>query len=193
MTLTAYAQRRGVSAKAVSKAVASGRLIGSVVRDARGAPKIGNAELADLEWTANTRHRADRQGNPSQEGDASAPAHPVACITRTSPPAEHAAATTSGYQASRALREAAAARRETAQAELAELELAERRGELISADEARAGVLEAFSLAKTRMLGIPSRVGQRLAHLADEVVPVVDELVREALEELAGRAGATGR
>jgi hypothetical protein len=40
MSLTAYAARRGVSPKAVSKAVAAGRLDKSVVRDEHGAPKI---------------------------------------------------------------------------------------------------------------------------------------------------------
>lgn len=84
----------------------------------------------------------------------------------------------------------ARARRETAQADMAELELAERRGRLIDAEEARADVIKAFSLVKTRLLAVPSRVGQRVPLLADQVVPIVDELIREALEELAGGDGS---
>jgi phage terminase Nu1 subunit (DNA packaging protein) len=91
---------------------------------------------------------------------------------------------------SQAVRAAASARREAAQAELAELELAERRGAVVPADEARDGVIAAYSMVKTRILGVPVAVGQRLPDLAGRVVPVVDELLRAALEELSadGRA-----
>lgn len=79
-----------------------------------------------------------------------------------------------------------------ARVELAELELAERRGQLVDAEHSRAAVIEAFSLVKTRLLAVPSRVGQRVPHLAHDVVPVVDELIREALEELADRGSGAG-
>jgi len=173
MSLAAYGRRRGVSTPAVSKAVTDGRLRDSVTR-VRGAPKIADPELADREWDANTQPRVDHM-----------PAAPA--------PAPGAAPGPADYHASRALREAAAARRETAQAELAELELAERRGELVPAEAARNDVIAAFSLVKTRLLAVPSRVGQRLPHVAAEVVPVVDELIREALEELASRGGGGDR
>lgn len=56
ISLREYARHRaargfvGTSAAAVSKAVASGRLVKSVVRDHRGQPKIADPELADREW-----------------------------------------------------------------------------------------------------------------------------------------------
>lgn len=159
LSLRAYARRRGVSAEAVSKAITDGRLKESVTR-VDGAPKIADPELADREWEANTRPRIDQVATDGAAAE---------------------------LLASRTTREAAAARREVAQAELAELELQERRGQLVDAEEARAAVIAAFSLVKTRLLAVPSRVGQRLTHLADEVVPVVDELIREALQELAER------
>jgi hypothetical protein len=59
MSLSAYARRRGVSVEAVSKAVERGRLRGSIVM-VDGKPKIGDAELADHEWQANTRPRIDQ-------------------------------------------------------------------------------------------------------------------------------------
>src|SRR5678815_1744439 len=83
----------------------------------------------------------------------------------------------------------ARARREAALADLAELDVAERRGELISVEQARADVLDRFTTVRTRILGVPSRVAQRLPGLAAEVVPVVDELLREALSELADGDG----
>lgn len=167
LSQSAYARRRGVSAEAVSKAIAEGRLRDSVVV-VDGHGKIADAELADREWEENTRPRSDE---------------PRAALPRDLPE----------YYAARAVREGSAARREAAQADIAEIDLAKRRGQLIDADEARADVLAAYSLVKTRLLGVPSLVAQRLPHLAVEVQPVVDALIREALEELsAGDGGDRG-
>ncbi len=162
-SLRAYARRRGVSVEAVSKAVTAGRLRESVVI-VGGKPKIADIELADREWTANTRPRVD---------------HPVA----TAPALE--AVDVPDYNESRALRESHAARREAALADLAEIEVAEKRDELVPVDEARAFMVDKFTTVKTLILGVPTQVAQRLPHLAAEVEPVVAELVRAVLEELA--------
>lgn len=77
------------------------------------------------------------------------------------------------------------ARLMAAKAELAEIDVAERRGELISIDQARADVMDRFATVRTKILGVPSRVAQRLPRLAGEIVPVLEELLREALAELA--------
>lgn len=81
------------------------------------------------------------------------------------------------------------ARRAASEARLAELAVAEREGHVVSVDEIRAEVSAEYSLVKTRLLGIPSRLAQRLPHLAGEAVPVVNELMREALAELAADDG----
>ncbi len=164
MSLRAYAIRRGVSAEAVSRAVEAGRLRESIVRDPRGAPKIADPELADRDWAANTRPEPGRTPR-RQPNDMAAVQNP--------PPAE-----TPDYQLARA-------RRETALACMAELDLAERRGELIAVKQAREDVIDRLTTVRTLILGVPSRVAQRLPHLAGEVVPVLDDLLREALEELA--------
>lgn len=172
LSLSAYAKRRGVSHVAVSKAIAAGRLSASVVRDARGAPKIADPELADREWAANTRPRVD---HPPADLGGEPPVHaPRTARLPTGAPRPDVP----DYNESRA-------RRESALADMAEIEVAERRGELVPVDEARADVVSRFTVVRTRLLGVPSRVAQRLPQLAGEVVPVLDELLREALEELA--------
>ena len=176
--MRAYALRRGVSAEAVSKAVAAGRLDKSVARDKNGAPKIADPELADREWAANTRLAIPPPGPPR-------PARNSVTAHRIPPTPEPRPDGLPDLNTSRALRAAAGARREAAQADLAELELAAKRGRLIDADQARADVIAAYSVVKTRLLAVPSRVAQRLPHVARAVVPVVDELIREALEELS--------
>lgn len=178
MTLTAYAARRGVSPKAVSKAVAAGRLSASVVRDQHGAPKIDDPDMADREWEANTRARVDYAAPSSSVEPAPAENARGGAPAAQSP--EVAA-----YYAHRSAREAEAARKERLQADLAELTLAERRGGMVPADQARRDVQARYASVKTRLLGVPRLVAQRLPHLAAEVVPVIDALVREALEELA--------
>ncbi len=198
MTLTEYAKRRGCSKVAVSKAISGGRLTASVGRDEHGRPLIVDADLADREWEERTRPRGDaappapRVPAPSRAAEP-VPAHARDQVERASRAAP--APLPAGvplYNVSQAVRAAASARREAAAADIAELELASKRGQLIDAEEARADVLAAFSLVKTRLLAVPSRVAQRLPDLAATVEPVVDELIRDALEELADRGGDRG-
>lgn len=162
ISLRAYAKRRGVSPEAVSKAIESGRLSASITR-VRGAPKIADPELADREWDGNTRPSVDRSPPPDVDRDVD----------------------DADYHIARARREVAAARREAALADMAELDLAERRGALIEVDQARADVIDKFTIVRTRILGVPARVAQRMPALASEVVPVLEEFLREGLEELA--------
>lgn len=176
MSLRAYAKRCGVSPESVSKAVADGRLQESVVR-VGGAPKIADPDLADREWEANTRKRVDRRG-PSA-------GPPLAVEDSSAMAAGSEAEELANYYVSRARREAAAARREDALADLAEMDVLERRGELIPAAAARAQVIDRYTVVKTKILGVPSRVAQRLPHVARADVAVIDDLLREALIELA--------
>lgn len=168
ISLRAYAKLRGVSPEAVSKAVSTGRLRDSVAI-VDGQPKIADADMADREWGSNTLQRIDPGQAPARD------------------PRD-----TQEYLANRTRREGAAARRETAQAELAELELGERKGELIAIEQARRDVMEKFTLVRTRLLGVPSRFAQRAPHLAAEAVPMMDELLREALDELSDGAADDG-
>lgn len=74
MSLRAYAKRRGCTPMAVSVAVKDGRLKFSVTRDATGAPKIKDPDLADREWQENTQHskRPPKPGERDEELDSAA-------------------------------------------------------------------------------------------------------------------------
>jgi phage terminase Nu1 subunit (DNA packaging protein) len=196
MSLSAYARRRGVSVEAVSKAVERGRLRGSVVM-VDGKPKICDAELADHEWQANTRPRID-QPPPS-----AAPTPAKKARAKKDRPAKAQDDDEPGddgelppgvprYDVSRAVREYHEARRSGALADVAEIERDKVREDVVPIDDARAYMIEKFTLVKTRLLGVPSRVAQRLPKLAKEVEPVVDELIREVLEELAAEDDGDG-
>ncbi len=185
LSLRAYAIRRkaaglpGGSAEAVSKAIAERRLKKSVVR-VNGQPKIADAELADREWEANTQPRADLSPRRRQRAQAEAEGEEDVAV-----------ADAPNYWVSRALREAAAARREAALADLAELDVRQRRGELVEASEVESHFVDVVTAAKTRLLGVASRAKAELPHIATEDIDAIENLIREALEELASEDEAS--
>lgn len=198
MTLTEFAARRGVGKVAVSKAVAIGRLSASVGRDKFGRPFIADPDLADEEWVANTRQRSDRpvverqsRGTPAwKSGDRNSSktvvsAGSIPAPDTKSPRDARLPAGVPNYNISQAVRAQAAARREAALADMAELELAAQRGRLVDADQARADIFALISMAKTRLLGVPTLVAQDCPDIAARVVPLIDKRIRDALEELA--------
>lgn len=164
LSLRKYAEHRGVSHTAVQRAIKSKRLLESV-EIVNGRQQIRDVETADREWHANTRPTLANMAAASPR-------------RATEQPAEDVARTVPDINESRA-------RREAALAGLAELELEERRGKLVPVEEARATVIDRFTAVRTRLLGLPSRCRQQLPHLTDVDVRVIDDLVREALEELA--------
>lgn len=161
MSLREYAKKRDVSPEAVSKAVRVGRLDESVII-VDGQPKIADAALADSEWEARTRAPV---GGPRSFDDVEDDDIP--------------------FNEARRRREVELWRQARTKREVDELELAVRKGELVTVEESRAGVIDAYTVVKTRILGLAARVKQRLPHVAAEDVRVIDDLVREALEELA--------
>lgn len=167
MSCRKYAERRGVSVEAVSQAIKAGRLRESVVL-VNGNPKIGDPDLADREWNERTRptpYSSTVSGEPQPKA-----------ATLPPPP---------DYLVSRARREVAAADKEEELAKLARLNVAERERQLIRFDAACAEVDAVFNTVRNRLLGVPSQLGQRMPDIAARVVPVAEDLIHEALEELA--------
>ena len=78
------------------------------------------------------------------------------------------------------------ARREAAEASLAELELQEKRRELLPARDVETRLVNVFAGCKTKLLGVPARARQRDPSLSAEQVAMLEGLIREALEDLAG-------
>lgn len=188
ISLRAYARHRGVSAMAVSKAVAAGRLRASVTRDEHGQPKIADVALADQEWDAGTDH-SKAPGYVKERAAARAAGAPPAAppaAERTEPPPEEA-----GLQLGASLAVASAAEK-VWRAKLAELDYRERTGELVDAEEMTAKIADVFTRVRTRLLAIPTRAKQQLPHLTVQDVALVDGLVREALEELALEVASEG-
>ncbi|CAM3200322.1 hypothetical protein G4177_03105 [Corallococcus sp. ZKHCc1 1396] len=72
------------------------------------------------------------------------------------------------------------------QARQAELDYRQEAGELVPARDVRSKLEDVFRTCRTHLLGVPSSARQALPHLTASDVGTLENLVREALEELAG-------
>ena len=186
LSLRAYARHRGTSAPAVLRAVRRGRLHRCLVYDDQGHAKIADVALADQEWAANTdltmaptrvKQRAAGQA-PRAPGPPAAPDEPDAAEAPAVPPGVGAPGTLSLLEAS--------ALEKDWKARLAELEYRRRAGELVPAKDVEARIVEDYSRCKVKLLGLPRKAKARLPHLTHADIVALDDLVREALEDLAG-------
>lgn len=171
LSVRAYAARRktlglpGGSHQAVIRAIAGGRLRNALTPDG----KIADPELADREWAANTDHSKA----PGRVKDLAAGERPTALPLEDAEPGQ-------GSQLAHA-----SAREKHFKALLAELTYKQRAGELVDAAEMAAAMADAFSTVRTKLLGLPSKAKQRHPELTLDQLATLDEIVREALEELA--------
>ena len=170
MTQAEYSRHRECSREAVRKAVDSGRI------KTFGADKLIDSELADTQWARNTRARVRGTDTPAAGrvgGD----------DFRDMIRANEVGGTTSYEEARR--------RRETAEANLAEMKQAEMQGTLIRADAVRAAWATKITGARDALLQIPSRIAPVLAANADlvEVTALLEAELRQALAELSTTEG----
>lgn len=122
--------------------------------------QVASAAAADAEWEKTTKAEHIPHSGPSAAG--------------TPPP---------DLQESRA-------RREAAEASLAEIELAEKRRELIPSKDVESRLVNVFAQCRTKLLGVPARARQRDPALSGQQIELIEELLREALDDLADRSGA---
>lgn len=76
-------------------------------------------------------------------------------------------------------------RKETALADLREMDRARKGGELCLASVVEAGLVDVLRSARDQLLALPSRLREAAPHLAHNDAETVDRLLREALSDLA--------
>jgi len=178
------ARALGVTKEAVYAAIRTNRL--SVVRTGDGRELINSSTMRE-EWARNTQKRIGRgpkppagtvERTPLRHGEReSRPSIPT-----STPPSTDLARTTEhipDYEESRA-------RTEHLKAELLELERKQKEKILVKAEEIEAKWVEIITLARTKILGIPTKAKQRIPDLDTDAITVLDDIVRETLEDLAG-------
>lgn len=158
LSMRGYAKHRGVSPEAVSKAVRDGRI--STV--SKSGKRLIDPAVADVEWDENSdsskKSTKTKRERSQQDG----------------PRPE----TKASYANARAARE-------TYLAKLAKLEFDKKSGTLVSIDEVKVGWFKVINSAKTKIMGIHSKCKAQYPDLPIEVVNIIEQVCREALEELA--------
>lgn len=171
MTQAEYAKHRGCSGVSVHKAVKAGRI--SLING-----KI-DPVVADLQWQANTRARISNAPTTSQISQAqrltSGSEARTSVAAGTSAPDD----TNDDYWKNRA-------RREAAEASIAEMKQAEMAGNLVRIDAMKSAWASKVSAVRDALLQIPARVAPVLAAESDmdRIVEVLEDDLRKALQQL---------
>jgi phage terminase Nu1 subunit (DNA packaging protein) len=150
---------------AVQKAIKSGRI--TATPDSNGRPKI-DPELAGPQWDSNTDLSKSRkvmddaqEEQPEKEEKKSKDETP-----------------SQSYAKARAIREEYLSK-------IVRLEYEKSCGSLIEVSQIEKGWQHIITTAKTRLLSVPSKVKSRIPHLKLDDIVILEEEIREALEELA--------
>jgi hypothetical protein len=169
--LREYARRRGVTLGAVQKAIKSGR-----IRSIDG--KI-DPEVADIQWRRNT--------DVAQQRGAAA----VASVASTATIAPKAPRGDDDPTAGPQLLESRA-RREQAMAELAELELAEKRGELVAVADVEKALVSKVLGVRDSLDTLADRLSPLLAAETDpaKVYAMLRSEIRQVLAQLSSQSQA---
>ena len=153
----------GVSPAAITHAIKKGRIV-PVQRD--GKEWIDGETLREQWGNARSRMRNVNSRVPKPRG--------VGDVGKVSRAAEDLP----DYNESRA-------RTEWLKAELMELERAEKEGELVRADEVSKAWGDLVAITRTKMMAVPSKAKQRIPEIPADAFVALEEIVREALEDLA--------
>ena len=176
VTKSEYAKLRKCAPSAVTRAIKEGRIT-TIQVDGRELIEVA---VADIQWQSNTRARVD---SSSAAIVAASPAGRVGGDDfRDMIRANEVGGNTSYEEARR--------RRETAEANLAEMKQAEMEGKLILADAVRSAWAAKITGARDALLQIPSRIAPVLAATTDlvEVTALLEAELRQALAELSTEA-----
>lgn len=188
------ARALGVTSEAVYAAIRTNRL--SVVRTGDGRELVNSATMRE-EWDRNTQKRIGRGPKPPAGTIERTPKRPgeltpaqrreqQAELGEPSAASANLARTTEDipdYNESRA-------RTEHLKAELLELERKEKERILVKAEEVEAKWVEIITMARTKILGIPTKAKQRIPDLDTDAISLLDDIVRETLEDLAAKSDA---
>lgn len=165
MTFAQYAAHRGVSRAAVTYAVQNGRIKPHVDEK---HDRFLLMEEADVQWEQNTdKDRGVPAQKKAKEQDIEASV-PSPGDKKNIPPL---------YE-SKAIKEAFFAR-------AAKLRYETDAGKLIPANEVAMRWAQIVSIARTKILGVPSKYRQRMPEMTNESYLLLEEIIRETLEDLA--------
>ena len=164
ITRVEAAKLLGVTKEAVYGAIKKGRL--RVYPDQKGVPMV-DAHTLVQEWNKKTQRPVS--------------ASVINKVTNPEPRMSRTKEYIPDYDESRA-------RTEHLKAELLEIDRQQKEGKLVPTEEVEAKWIEIVTLARGKMLGIPSKAKQRIPDLDAAAMKALEDIVRETLEDLSGEA-----
>jgi|TARA_Y100000033_G_scaffold42025_1_gene42835 hypothetical protein len=182
VTQSEAARILGITPPSIHQAIAKGRL--KIVLDEKGRKRIDTSTLAE-DYRKSTQTRNTTAHKKASELEAKQPEQKVS-RPRGRPKAEPRISRTQEYIPDY---DESRARTEYLKAELLELDRQTKAGKLVPVDEVEAKWLEVITLARGKMLGIPTKAKQRIPDLDAAAMACLEDIVRETLEDLAGEAG----
>jgi hypothetical protein len=182
------ARALGVTSEAVYAAIRTNRL--SVVRTGDGRELVNSATMRE-EWDRNTQKRIGRGPKPPAGTTERTPMRPgeLTPNERRDQQADSGRNLADTNEAIPDYNESRA-RTEHLKAELLELERKEKERILVKAEEVEAKWVEIITMARTKILGIPTKAKQRIPDLDTDAISLLDDIVRETLEDLAAKSDA---
>ena len=168
----------GITAPAISQAIRQGRL--KTVLNEKGKKRLDTATLAD-DYRKNTQTRKTTAHQKAAQVIQEQPAAKVA-DTAPGPRMTKTSEYIPDYDESRA-------RTEHLKAELLELDRKQKEGLLVPAAEVEAKWVEIVTMARNKIMGLPSKAKQRIPDLDSGAMACLEDIVRETLEDLAREAG----
>jgi hypothetical protein len=182
------ARALGVTSEAVYAAIRTNRL--SVVRTGDGRELVNSATMRE-EWDRNTQKRIGRGPKPPAGTTERTPKRPgeLTPNERRDQQADSGRNLADTNEAIPDYNESRA-RTEHLKAELLELERKEKERILVKAEEVEAKWVEIITMARTKILGIPTKAKQRIPDLDTDAISLLDDIVRETLEDLAAKSDA---
>tara|TARA_B100000927_G_scaffold252942_1_gene218422 strand:+ start:108 stop:599 length:492 start_codon:yes stop_codon:yes gene_type:complete len=158
ITRAEAARQMGVTVQAVYGAIKEGRL--TPITNEKGKILINSDTLMN-EWTRNSQFMRVKTTSykPKAERNKDTMSYPE-------------------YNESKA-------RTEHLKAEMMEIERKKLEDELVSAEEVKEQWVNIVTVARTKLLGIATKAKQRLPDLDTNAIACIDDIVREALEELS--------
>ena len=176
LSLRGYAKHRGVSLKAVQKALASGRIT-------KREDGLIDPDVSDANWARNTGPRPQASQKPAMASPHHNVQHHAEAPTRE-PSDPIKLETGLEYSRARAVRESYLAR-------LTKIDFEERTAKLISRDQVQVAAFNKFRQFRDRMLNIPDRLAAEAAAESDasHVHELITREIRKALLEFSDATG----
>jgi hypothetical protein len=206
MGIRAYARLRGVSQTAVQKAIKDQRLVVALTRDANGRPLI-DSDKASIEWPKSQREldveskarlkaaresqaRGDQIEMPGEPDDFDQEDGDPANLELDSEDATEGDDPGDGF-AERKMEQSgldlgrARANKEQYAAKMAQVKYEKELGLVVDAEEVRKKWLSVVAIARTKILGLPSKIRGRLPGLNSSDYVMIEKLTYECLQELS--------